>query len=153
MLNRKIFCESGPWSSRSDNGQVVVVSCLGFRFSFSLVDENETELHHFRYRYRRRRQKNTTGDIMVQWHSAVAVSVTDGSRDSTALRRDCWVTCDITAVNCTLRALYCNQSESMISKGKGWTFPRLLLLLLSISVFTFQFFCFTLFSCRFRAVD
>jgi len=31
--------------------------------------------------------------------------------------------------------------------------PRLLLLLLSISVFTFQFFCFTLFSCRFRAVD
>jgi len=66
MLNRKIFCESGPWSSRSDNEQVVLVSCLGFRFSFSLVDENKTELHHFRYRYRRRRQKNTTGDLMVQ---------------------------------------------------------------------------------------
>jgi len=32
-------------------------------------------------------------------------------------------------------------------------FPGLLLLLLSVSDFTCQFFCFTLFSCRFRAVD
>jgi len=31
--------------------------------------------------------------------------------------------------------------------------PDCLLLLLSISVFTFQFFCFTLYSCRFRAVE
>jgi len=32
-------------------------------------------------------------------------------------------------------------------------FPRLLLLLLSISIFPFEFFCFTLFSCCLRAAD
>ena len=44
-------------------------------------------------------------------------------------------------------------SLSFFSSGLITWFPRLLLLLLSISVLLLTFYCFTLFSCRFRAVD
>ena len=44
---------------------LILVSCLNFRFSFSLVGENSKSVRHFRYRYRLRRRKNTGHQCVV----------------------------------------------------------------------------------------